>query len=110
MRVLCDANIFISFLLYPQKPGPINEIITAVFRGALVLILPEALLDEFVSKIPDKPYLVERINPDELKAFGELLHEIGEVIPLIEDEIPAVTEIRRMTISWLMRWSAQQII
>ena len=91
MRVLLDANIFISYLLNPQKIGIFREIMTAAFEGAFTLLLPEALLDEFVNKIPQKPYLAGRIHPEELHQFVSLLHEIGEVIPIIYEEIPAVT-------------------
>lgn len=91
MRVLLDANIFISYLLNPQKPGSLHDIMTAVFNQDFVLLLPAALLDEFIRKIPNKPYLAERIHPDELQTFVDLLSEIGAIVPAIEEEIPAVT-------------------
>ncbi len=91
MRVLLDANIFISYLLNPKKAGSFQAIFSAAFNQDFVLLLPEALLDEFINKIPQKPYLAERIHPEELQTFVDLLREIGEVIPLIEEDIPTVT-------------------
>jgi putative PIN family toxin of toxin-antitoxin system len=53
--------------------------------------LHEALLDEFVSKIPKKQLLAARITPGELAAFVSILRQVGEFIPEITEEIPAVT-------------------
>ena len=91
MRVLLDANIFISYLLNPDKEGAIRKIIHAAVLGDFTLLLPEALLDEFVSKIPQKPYLADRISAAELGTLVEILKAVGEIIPIIKEEIPAVT-------------------
>lgn len=91
MRVLLYANIFISYLLNPGKPGVVRNIVRAAILGDFTLLLPEAFLDEFVSKIPMRSYLSERITPEELAAFVEILRQVGEVVAEIEDEIPAVT-------------------
>jgi putative PIN family toxin of toxin-antitoxin system len=91
MRVLLDANIFISYLLNLNRPGALRNIVHAVVRGDYTLLLPEALLDEFVSKIPEKPFLNRRITPEELSAFVTALSQVGEVIEEIREEIPAVT-------------------
>lgn len=91
MRVLLDANIFISYLLNPKKPGTFHDIMIAAFTGKFTLLLPEALLAEFLNKIPQKPYLAERIHVDELHQFIKLLREMGDVIPVINEAIPAVT-------------------
>ena len=90
MRVLLDANIFISYLLNP-KSKTFGEIVTAAIRGNYTLLLPEALMDEFVNKIPEKPYLAERIMQGELKTFVEILAGVSESIPVIKDVIPTVT-------------------
>ena len=91
MRVLLDANIYISYLLNPKKSGTLQQIVAAAFNQEYTLLLPGALLDEFVNKIPQKPYLAERIHPDELETFVALLHSISETIPVIQAKPPAVT-------------------
>lgn len=91
MRVLLDANIFISYLLNPEKPGAVRTIVQAAILGDFTLLLPEALVDEFVSKIPTRSYLTERITPEELAAFVEIVYQVGEVVTEIKDKIPAVT-------------------
>ena len=64
---------------------------TAAFEGTFTLLLPEALLTEFVNKVPQKPFLAERIHAEQLRQFAQLLNEIAERIPVIKDDIPAVT-------------------
>jgi putative PIN family toxin of toxin-antitoxin system len=91
MRVLLDANVFISYLLYPREPGPIRRIINAAVLGRFTLLLPEALLTEFSVKVSRKPSLSSRITAGELHEFVSLLREISEEIPVIETKIPAVT-------------------
>ena len=91
MRVLLDANIFISYLLNPERPGALRTIFHSAINGDFTLLLPEVLLDEFVSKTPTKPYLSERITPDELSAFVAIVQEVSEVIAEVKEEIPAAT-------------------
>jgi putative PIN family toxin of toxin-antitoxin system len=91
MRVLLDANIFISYLLNPEKPGAVRNIVRAAVLGNYTLLLPDALLDEFVSKIPTRSYLSERISTGELATFVAIVRKSSEVVAEIEDMIPAVT-------------------
>ncbi len=91
MRVLCDSNIFISYLLQSQADSPIRQVMDAAMRGAFTLLLPGALLDEFVARIGSKPYLSTRIRSQELDAAVTVWRAIGETIPAIHAPIPAVT-------------------
>ena len=91
MRVLIDTNVVISYLLYPNRPGTIQTIFKALFEGKFTLLLPEALLDEIVITVTQKPHLRERIALDALELMVESLRTVAEEIPLIESEIPQVT-------------------
>lgn len=91
MRVLLDANIWISYLLSPSASGPIGTIIASGFAGRFTFLLPEHLLQEFVARIETKPYLAARIEQEELHRFAGHLRAVGELIPEITAPIPAVT-------------------
>ncbi len=91
MRVLLDANIFISYLLNAEAGSPITRIIHAGVLGEFTILLPEALLDEFLTKIANKPYLSQRIRPEEVAYLNAALLENSEVIPKITGTIPPVT-------------------
>ena len=91
MRVLLDANLFISFLLSPKRDTASSRIVRAAILGKFVLMLPEELLTEFANKVRLKPYLSNRIHPDEVKELVLILSDVVEVIPKITESIPAVT-------------------
>jgi len=91
MRVLLDANIFISYLLNPRADGSINSIIKTGILGKFTILLPEAVLDEFSTRIESKPYLAQRIQSEELRRLKAILLANSEVIAPIMGEIPAVT-------------------
>ncbi len=91
MRVLLDANLFVSYLLHPDQESPSAQIIRAAIQGEFTLLLPEALLDELVRAIDRKPYLRERIRPEEMAQLADIIKGVAEVIPRITEPIPAVT-------------------
>ncbi len=91
MRVLCDTNIFVSYLLTPKKAGPIHSLMEAAFLGEFTLLVPEDVLQELAQKARGKKYLVGHIEPQELDELTKLLREVAEVIPKIAGPIPAVT-------------------
>lgn len=91
LRVLLDANIFISYLLNPQADTPITMIMRAGVVGTFTILLPDALLEEFSTKVVNKPYLSDRIHPQEITQLAASLMVNGEIIPKIVQAIPAVT-------------------
>jgi putative PIN family toxin of toxin-antitoxin system len=91
MRVLLDANIFISYLLHPERDGPITQIIHGAIQSRFTLLLPKKLLTEFSARIGSKAYLGQRITPEEMTQLRMLLESVGEVIPEITRPIPPVT-------------------
>ena len=89
-RVLLDTNILISYLLTP-KNSVIAQIVEAGILGRFDLLFPEDLADELVEKARTKPYLAERIAPEEVRELVDLLSEVSETVLKITTEIPAVT-------------------
>ncbi|MEA3350518.1 MAG: putative toxin-antitoxin system toxin component, PIN family [Chloroflexota bacterium] len=91
MRVLLDANLFISYLLNPDRDSPVTRVVKAGVGGEYTLLLPAALLEEFSRRISTKPYLAERIAPTDLEQLNAILSTVAEIIPKIKQPIPAVT-------------------
>ncbi len=91
MRVLIDANVFISYLLNPQGAGVIRGIFKAWSEGKFTLLAPETLLDEVLITVIRKPRLSTRIPPDVLGEFLSIIRSSSEEVPWIPDPIPAVT-------------------
>lgn len=90
MRALLDSNIFVSYLLTPHQPGSIHAIFEAFQRGKFTLVLPEAVMDELTEVISNRPQLSGRIKPEQWDLFRRLLQFSAEILPAIEQTIPAI--------------------
>lgn len=88
MRVLYDANIFISYLL--NDGGSIGTLFEERVLSHITLLLPEPLLTEFVQRIETKPYLSERISRSRLADFSSEVLSASEIIPEITQPFPTV--------------------
>lgn len=95
MRVLLDTNILVSYLLTPDQSGSIAAILNALVNGEFTLLLPAGLLEELERVVTRKPHLARRIRPEQLARLHDILLVLGEVIPPIEQSIPAVTRDRK---------------
>lgn len=91
MRVILDTDVLISYLLTPAAGGSIATIVDALARGAFTLLVPPDLLQELERVATQKPRLARRIRAEQLARLRDLLVGIGEMLPPIEEPIPAVT-------------------
>lgn len=95
MRAFLDANIFISFLLFPTAGTPPAVLVRAGFGGACTLLVSQTVVTELRAKVAAKPYLASRISPEDVAAFAALLTEAAEAVPEIPEPFPAVGRDRK---------------
>lgn len=91
MRVLLDANLFLSFLLHPDRESAASGLVRAALAGHFVLLVPEGLLAEIETQGKEKPYLAARIAPAALRELLDLVADAAELIPPIPEPLPALT-------------------
>ena len=98
MRVILDANIFVSYLLYiggdkprSHRESPIVQIIEAGLEGQFRLLIAHELMQELIRRVPTKRYLAERIAQEVLDDFTNLLSEAGEIISPVSHPLPIAT-------------------
>lgn len=92
MRVLLDTNIFVSFLLAPDRKALITEIVKAgAYLGKFTFILPTQMLSELESVIASKKHLSKRITSKEIKKLVGLLRQSGLELARIQEPTPHVT-------------------
>ncbi len=94
-RVLCDANVYISYLLPSRTGQAIVAIVEAAFRGDFVLLIPPEVVAELADAVRRKPYLVRRIYTPDVETFVAAIRGVGEVIPPIREPLPVVTRDRK---------------
>jgi len=90
MRALLDTNIFISYLLTPHHAGAVQTIFAALGQNQFTLLLPEDVVEEILDVVANRPHLIGRVGSSRLAVFLELLRSVAEIIPRIEQTIPAI--------------------
>lgn len=90
MKVLLDTNLFIAYLLAPDKEGTIQAIIEAAFEDKYTLLMPEEIISELKRKLTTKKYLLKHITPQAAENFISSLSAVAHKIPQITEPIPAV--------------------
>jgi len=95
MRVILDANIFISYLLTPTSASAISAIVESAFTKRFVPLVTGRILDELTRRVVTKPYLAQRIDMADVASLTQSLLEVAEIIPDIQEEVPAVSRDRK---------------
>lgn len=95
MRVILDANIFISYLLTPTSASAISAIVESAFAKRFVPLVTGRILDELTRRVVTKPYLAQRIDMADVASLTQSLLEVAEIIPDIQEEVPAVSRDRK---------------
>lgn len=91
MRVLCDTNVFISYLLTPERAGVVATIVQAAFLDRFTLILPEDVVQELIAVTKAKSYLASRISLETVTAFVQVLQDLAEYLPPVVEAIPPLS-------------------
>lgn len=95
LRVLLDANVYISYMLAPDAPGTIQQLMSAALEGRYTLLLPRELLAEMSEALSRKETLSRRTNPKERQRVLSRFMEVAEKIETITEAIPTVTRDRK---------------
>jgi putative PIN family toxin of toxin-antitoxin system len=80
LRVVVDANVLISFLLY-KTMGPIGRVVAAAFAGLYRPLLRPGLIAEVVRAVEQSRYLAARIGGDQIADFIRAWSQVAEAIP-----------------------------
>lgn len=88
MRVILDANVYISYLLLPDDWRTISQVVTACLGGGIELYLPQELIDEVRTSITKSTYLVRRVTPNRLDAFLQRVISLAAQTTRLSQEFP----------------------
>jgi putative PIN family toxin of toxin-antitoxin system len=73
MRLLIDTNVFLSYLLLPERDSAPAAIIERLLANADEFLLPDHVRQEVIRKIRDKPYFAARVSLDRVSTFLDRL-------------------------------------
>lgn len=77
MRVVVDANVFLSFLIFPKRSTAASTVVIRAIAGDFVLVFPSEIADEMRSKVREKPYFRDRIDPAQVEALLTLIAQVA---------------------------------
>jgi putative PIN family toxin of toxin-antitoxin system len=79
-RVILDATLLISYLLDPRRPDrTVSRVVEGAFAGLSILVIPSELLAEVRRVLEAKPYIRDRVDPEDREAFLDLLSAEAEI-------------------------------
>lgn len=92
MRVVVDANVFISYLLAPHQPRTITQVVDTCFKDEFTVVVPHELIQEIVENVEKSPYLQKNILQEDLDALLVIFNTSAEIPTPLEGEIAAYTQ------------------
>jgi len=94
IRVVIDANIFISYLLdRNDRSGTIVQIFESISSGRYQLVRSDRLIAEIRNSVKQKPKLRNRISNEDLDDLISLIEEVS--IPSYRDPAASAFQILR---------------
>jgi putative PIN family toxin of toxin-antitoxin system len=94
IRVVVDANIFISYLLVADdRSGTIVQIFESISSGRYQLVRSDRLFAEMRNAVEQKPKLRKRIALEDLEELISLIEEVS--IPVHHDPNAAPLQVLR---------------
>jgi len=84
--VLVDVNILVSYLLPSRHPGAVEAVVEGALQHAFTLLLPPEVVEEFTNVVATKPYLAQRIRPEDAAGLMRALTLVAEAVPAISTE------------------------
>ena len=83
MKVLIDTNVFLSYILAPERRSVVTEVVTACLGDDEVdLLVPPEQLAELVDKVANKRYFRTRIPQAMIKNLVAQLEGLSNLQPL----------------------------
>jgi putative PIN family toxin of toxin-antitoxin system len=77
MRILIDANVYLSFLLNPRGHGAASRVVSLIGTESFELIFPLEIEQELRRNVASKRYLRERILEEQLDALIQVISDIA---------------------------------
>jgi putative PIN family toxin of toxin-antitoxin system len=83
MKVLLDANIYLSYLLARSEHHTVVVVVEHCLTSDVVLVAPEEVLAETLRVLTTRPYFQQRIAPEAAHSFVQALRLTAFVPPVL---------------------------
>lgn len=75
--VVIDANVFLSFLLFPDNQTAAVRVVQGAIEGEFDVVFPAEVAEELRRKVHEKPYFRERIAERSLEELIALMLDVS---------------------------------
>ncbi|MGH2550914.1 MAG: putative toxin-antitoxin system toxin component, PIN family [Thermomicrobiales bacterium] len=91
VRVIYDANVFVSFLLSSRTADfTVRRLIVRMATGEVELLAPDELLEELERSVKAKSYLRERILIEDLERLVVLVRSLSLPVSPLQHPLPSL--------------------
>jgi putative PIN family toxin of toxin-antitoxin system len=84
MRVIVDANVWISYLLTLGRDTTIAKALQFILSAHVTLVMPFEIENELRHSIEQKPYLSSRIMAQEVERLMERIRQVAILPPPLD--------------------------
>ena len=77
MRVLIDANVWLSYLVSNRSDSTIPRVVRTCLSSDIELLVPAELIEEIKETLATKPYFRQRVSADVAQRVISLLQNTG---------------------------------
>lgn len=85
MKVLLDTNVYVSYILAPERPGVIETVVaTCLSADEVVLLVPAEQVAELTHTLTNKPYFRAHVSQAVIDRFVAQLEALINLQP-VED-------------------------
>lgn len=77
MRVLIDANVWLSYLVGNRSDSTIPRVVRTCLSSDIELLVPAELIEEIKEALATKPYFKHRVSADAAQRLIALLQSTG---------------------------------
>lgn len=85
MKVLIDANVFLSYLLSPSLTTTISLVVITCLTTDIEVVVPPKLIAEITEKLATKRFFRERVPQEKVDRFVQQLKSLAELPPPLEE-------------------------
>lgn len=81
MKVIVDANVWLSYLLSPSSERVITRVVRACLSTDIDLIVPQELIVELREILTNKPHFQVHVSQEQAEQFFNALSDRAEILP-----------------------------
>jgi putative PIN family toxin of toxin-antitoxin system len=90
MRVLFDANVYLSYLVKPLSQSAVSIVVGKALAGEFTVVLADEIAEEMLDVIERKPYFLNKVTPFEVRNLIARIAAIATTVMIAQLDLREV--------------------